>query len=154
MAAGLAAEHPPEPLEGSASIPRPLTTGRSDNGDVHLDRSGGEGKSLLGPNLEARDDRLADVRERFLPGAASAAPGFLGGPLRGGGPRTGQGAQPLSVHASQQLGCVPVQALCPSGAVQCVLSLLVEHLVDVTPCGFVFVRQHVTNPGLPQVERE
>ena len=81
-------------------------------------------------------------------------PGFLSGPLRGGGPRTGQGAQPLSVHASQQLGCVPVQALCPSGAVQCVLSLLVEHLVDVTPCGFVFVRQHVTNPGLPQVERE
>ena len=50
MAAGLAAEHPPEPLEGSASIPRPLTTGRSD-GDVHLDRSDGEGKSLLGPNL-------------------------------------------------------------------------------------------------------
>ena len=147
MAAGLAAEHPPEPLEGSASIPRPLTTGRPDNGDVHLDRSDG-------PNLEARDDRLADVRERFLPGAASAAPGFLSGPLRGGGPRTGQGAQPLSVHASQQLGCVPVQALCPSGAVQCVASLLIEHLVDVTPCGFVLVRQHVTNPGLPQVERE
>ena len=28
------------------------------------------------------------------------------------------------------------------------------HLVDVTFCGLVLVRQHVTNPGLPQVERE
>ena len=110
--------------------------------------------AFLGQLADNHLQNLADVRERFLPGAASAAPGFLSGPLRGGGPRTGQGAQPLSVHASQQLGCVPVQALCPSGAVQCVASLLIEHLVDVTPCGFVLVRQHVTNPGLPQVERE
>jgi len=147
MAAGLAAEHPPEPLEGSASIPRPLTTGRSDNGDVHLDRSDG-------PNLEARDDRLADVRERFLPGQPLPPPGSSAARYAVAAHETGQGAQPLSVHASQQLGCVPVQALCPSGAVQCVASLLIEHLVDVTPCGFVLVRQHVTNPGLPQVERE
>jgi len=65
VAAGLLVEHPPEPLEGSARIPS-LATGRSGNGDVDLDRSNGEWQSLLGPNLEASDDRLADVRERLL----------------------------------------------------------------------------------------
>src|SRR5205814_2621670 len=45
---------------------RPLATGRSGSGDVDLDRSNGEWQSLLGPNLEASDDRLADVRERLL----------------------------------------------------------------------------------------
>src|SRR5205823_9121310 len=45
---------------------RPLATGRSGNGDVDLDRSDGERQSLLGPHLEAGDDRLANVRERLL----------------------------------------------------------------------------------------
>jgi hypothetical protein len=38
----------------------------SGNGDVHLDRSDGERESLLGPNLETGDDRLANVRESLL----------------------------------------------------------------------------------------
>src|SRR5205085_3873937 len=41
VAAGLAAEDPPQPLEARRAS-RPLTTGSSRNGDVHLDRPDGE----------------------------------------------------------------------------------------------------------------
>ncbi len=55
---------------------RPLTTGSSGNGDVHLDRSDGERQSLLGPNLQAGNDRLANVREGlFLGVPLTHAPG-------------------------------------------------------------------------------
>ena len=50
------------------------------------------------------------------------------------------GAHPLLVHASQQLACVPTQALPPEGAVQSAAFDLRRHFV--TPLDFV--RQQVT----------
>lgn len=61
----------------------------------------------------------------------------------------GGAAQPLSVQASQQLEKAPVQALPPAGAMQWSLSRLVLHFVVPD----ALVRQQVTNPGFPQVER-
>ncbi len=52
-----------------ASLPE--TTGSSGNCDLDFCRSHGEGEPLLGSHLEAADDSLADIRERF----------FLGMPL-------------------------------------------------------------------------
>jgi len=59
-------------------------------------------------------------------------------------------AQPLAVHASQQLANCPTHREPPLGATHLAGPLLIEHLV--TP--LLFVRQHVTKPGLPQVERD
>ncbi len=58
-------------------------------------------------------------------------------------------AQPDAVHASQQLANCPTHALPPFGLAQGVVLLLIEHLV--TP--FAAVRQQLTKPGFPQVER-
>ena len=56
--------------------------------------------------------------------------------------------QPVPAHASQQLAWVPTWA-CPSlGALHWAAPCLIEHFV--TP--FLFVRQHVTKPDLPQIE--
>jgi hypothetical protein len=52
------------------------------------------------------------------------------------------------VHASQQLGCVPTQALPPFGGVQLAELFFVLHFVAPVD----FVRQHVTAPDLPQVD--
>src|SRR5438445_1188375 len=66
---------------------RPLTTGSSGNGDVHLDRADGERQFLLGPNLQARDDRLANVREGLLIRVLSASPSHrFSAPQRSGVP--------------------------------------------------------------------
>jgi hypothetical protein len=54
------------------------------------------------------------------------------------------------VQASQQLGTLPTQALPPGGGVHASGARFVLHFV--APLGLV--RQQVTNPGLPQVERE
>jgi len=53
------------------------------------------------------------------------------------------------VHASQQLAKVLTHAEPPFGALHLSALDFVEHFV----APFAFVRQHVTNPGLPQVER-
>src|SRR5262245_66051878 len=50
----------------------PEMTGSSGNGDVDLDRADGEWQSLLGADLEALDDRLADVGQGLLLGLALA----------------------------------------------------------------------------------
>jgi hypothetical protein len=60
----------------------------------------------------------------------------------------GDEAQPLAVQASQQLAKLPTHADPPFGALHLSALDLVEHFV--TP--FALVRQHVTNPGLPQVD--
>jgi hypothetical protein len=57
-------------------------------------------------------------------------------------------AHPVAVHASQQLGCTPTHAVPPLGALHAAALLLVEHFVTVP-----FVRQQVTKPALPHVER-
>jgi hypothetical protein len=44
----------------------PETRGSSANRDVQFDSPQGQGQPLLGTNLEAADDRLADVGERLL----------------------------------------------------------------------------------------
>jgi len=59
-------------------------------------------------------------------------------------------AQPLAAQASQQLSRSPTHREPPLGATHALALLLIEHLV--TP--LLFVRQQVTKPGLPQVERE
>ena len=59
-------------------------------------------------------------------------------------------AQPLAAQASQQLTCSPTHREPPLGATHALALLLIAHLV--TP--LLFVRQQVTKPGLPQVERE
>jgi hypothetical protein len=59
-------------------------------------------------------------------------------------------AQPPPPHASQQLEYAPTQALPPVDAVQRDASR--RTLQRVVPSAFV--RQHVTAPGLPHVERE
>jgi hypothetical protein len=58
-------------------------------------------------------------------------------------------AQPLAVQASQQLSRRPVQARPSRGGRQWAASRLIEQ--RVTPCRFV--RQQVTAPARPQVER-
>jgi hypothetical protein len=60
-------------------------------------------------------------------------------------------AQPVAVHASQQLvnALSPTHEVPPPGSVQCSSSRLVLHFVLPE----ALVRQQVTNPGLPQVER-
>src|SRR5947199_266524 len=57
-------------------------------------------------------------------------------------------AQPPDTHASQQLGCVPTQALPPEGAVHALARLLTLHVVAPVAS----VRQHVTAPARPHVE--
>jgi hypothetical protein len=57
------------------------------------------------------------------------------------------GAQPVGVHASQQLAKVETQAVPPLGGTHLSVLLLIWHLVP-----FGVVRQQVTVPGLPQVE--
>ena len=57
-------------------------------------------------------------------------------------------AQLPDTHASQQLGCVPTQALPPCGALHAPGLFMMLHFV-VPPAS---VRQHVTAPGFPQVE--
>ncbi len=59
-------------------------------------------------------------------------------------------AQPLAAQASQQLTRSPTHREPPLGATHALALLLIAHLV--TP--LLFVRQQVTKPGLPQVERE
>ena len=63
----------------------------------------------------------------------------------------GGAAQPVAVHASQQLvkAPSPTHELPPPGSVQCSLSRFVLHFVLPD----ALVRQQATNPGLPQVER-
>ena len=56
--------------------------------------------------------------------------------------------QPVATHASQQLAWVPTRADPCLGALHCAAPRLIEHVV--TP--FLFVRQHVTKPDLPQVD--
>jgi hypothetical protein len=56
--------------------------------------------------------------------------------------------QPTCVHESAQLGNRPMQAAPPFGAVQRPGLGLITHIV----LSFFVVRQHVTAPGLPQVE--
>jgi hypothetical protein len=58
--------------------------------------------------------------------------------------------QPLPVHASQQLAGVPTQALPPAGGVQSAALRFTTQRV----APFERVRQQVTAPGRPQVERE
>ena len=60
-------------------------------------------------------------------------------------------AQPVAVHASQQLvnAPSPTHELPPAGSTQRSSLLFVLHFVLPDE----LVRQHVTNPGLPQVER-
>ena len=60
-------------------------------------------------------------------------------------------AQPPVVQASQQLDTLPTHAPPPAGGVQCAASFRTLHLVTGWPFR-VFVRQQVTNPGLPQVD--
>ncbi len=55
---------------------------------------------------------------------------------------------PPPVHASQQLGCVPTQALPPFGAVQASAPFMTLHVV----VPLASVRQQVTAPGFPHVE--
>src|SRR5579862_1251950 len=67
---------------------------------------------------------------------------------------TDQGAtlgatHPPAPHASQQLEVCPGHAVPCFGALQCAASRLMLHLV----LPFTVVRQHVTNPGFPQVDR-
>jgi len=59
------------------------------------------------------------------------------------------GAQPEAVQASQQLVNCPTQAVPPRGATHLVASRLGRQLV--LPAAVI--RQHVTKPGLPQMER-
>jgi hypothetical protein len=54
-----------------------------------------------------------------------------------------------AAHASQQLGVVPTHACPPFGALHLSALDLVEHF----SLPFALMRQHVTNPGFPQVER-
>ena len=56
--------------------------------------------------------------------------------------------QPAS-HALQQLGVVPTHACPPFGALHLSALDLVEHF----SLPRALMRQHVTNPGFPQVER-
>ena len=56
--------------------------------------------------------------------------------------------QPAS-HALQQLDVVPTHACPPFGALHLSALDLVEHF----SLPFALMRQHVTNPGFPQVER-
>ena len=55
---------------------------------------------------------------------------------------------PPPVHASQQLGCVPTQALPPFGAVHASAPFTTLHVV----VPLASVRQQVTAPGFPHVE--
>lgn len=59
-------------------------------------------------------------------------------------------AQPVDVHASQQLGKLPTQALPPFGGLHTVAVRLRLHFV--TPVRLV--RQQVTVPALPHVDFE
>jgi hypothetical protein len=56
---------------------------------------------------------------------------------------------PVGEHASQQLERALTQACPPRGGVQRLKALVTEHLVVPLKS----VRQHVTAPGLPQVDR-
>jgi hypothetical protein len=58
-------------------------------------------------------------------------------------------AQPLAVQASQQLAWTPTHAAPPFGGLQLAALDFVEHVV----APFFVVRQHVTNPALPHVDR-
>ena len=60
----------------------------------------------------------------------------------------GEAAQPLVVHASQQLEKIPTHALPPAGGVHLAAPGLVLHLV--TP--LALVRQQVTKPAFPHVD--
>jgi len=56
---------------------------------------------------------------------------------------------PSAAHASQQLDCDPTHAVPPCGGLQSSSRCLILHIV--WPCSSV--RQQVTKPGLPQVDR-
>jgi hypothetical protein len=58
-------------------------------------------------------------------------------------------AQPPAVHASQQLASWPTHAEPPLGAAHFAELLLIEHFV----VPLLVVRQQVTKPDLPHVER-
>ena len=58
-------------------------------------------------------------------------------------------AQPPDTQASQQLGRLPTHALPCLGRLQSATLLLVLHLV----APFAVVRQQVTKPGFPQIDR-
>jgi hypothetical protein len=59
------------------------------------------------------------------------------------------GAHPEAVQASQQLANCPTQAVPPGGAMHFATLLFVLHFV----LPVLVVRQQVTKPGLPQIER-
>jgi hypothetical protein len=61
----------------------------------------------------------------------------------------GDDAQPPVVQASQQLAKLPTHAEPPIGALQLAALDFVEHFVAPA----AVVRQQVTNPGFPQVDR-
>jgi len=67
----------------------------------------------------------------------------------GVGAGVGVGAQPVAVQASQQLEKPPTHAEPPDGGVQWSASRFVEHFV----APFALVRQQVTKPGFPHVDR-
>jgi hypothetical protein len=96
-------------------------------------------------SAETTQDAFASSRS-FSPGTRLQNAAKLG-PSRKA--PLGEPAQPDSVHASQQLASVPTHADPFFGGVHLVASFFVEHLV----LPFTSVRQQVTNPGLPQVER-
>jgi hypothetical protein len=58
-------------------------------------------------------------------------------------------AQPPLMHASQQLGRCPIHACPRFGGLHAAALPLMLHLV----APLASVRQQVTNPGLPQVDR-
>jgi hypothetical protein len=59
------------------------------------------------------------------------------------------GVHDVPVHASQQLASAPTHAPPPVGRRHCAGARLIAH--DVLPN--LDVRQHVTKPGLPHVDR-
>src|SRR5437762_3022236 len=63
---------------------------------------------------------------------------------------TGAPHVPPGPHASQQLGTDPTHAVPPGGGSQADSLLLIEQLV----LPLLLVRQQVTKPGLPQVDRD
>jgi len=63
---------------------------------------------------------------------------------------TGAPHEPSGPHASQQLGTDPTHAVPPGGGSQADALLLIEQRV----LPLLLVRQQVTKPGLPQVDRD
>src|SRR5207249_1941976 len=95
----------------------------------------GRGRHMVGKNASGANPTAGHPPARRATGRSPAT----------------HGAQPVSVQASQQLGWFPTQALPPAGgwSVQDEELLLVLHFV----VPLELVRQQVTNPVFPQVQR-